>query len=210
MGRLGADVDGMGAHTTTSAAWSRPGRNSACPAGFSSPTLPCSLSAKCRATHSSPGAGGSPSRSASSSSASASASGLASWRRRSSPSSSPSARSSARRSSKSSSSIRRRSCCRRSRGWPNRRRSISSPLSSSPTASGRCTCRAICCSPAVLAASVLSFVSIPLCGHVSDRIGRKNMYMIGAVATGDFRLRLFRHAQHRLGADRSSSRSFSR
>src|SRR5437773_5322423 len=28
---------------------------------------------------------------------------------------------------------------------------------------------------AVLAASVLSFVSIPLCGHISDQIGRKNM-----------------------------------
>jgi len=37
---------------------------------------------------------------------------------------------------------------------------------------------------AVLSASVLSFVSIPLFGHLSDRIGRKNMYMIGAVATG--------------------------
>src|SRR3981189_2138376 len=32
---------------------------------------------------------------------------------------------------------------------------------------------------AVLSASVLSFVSIPLFGHISDRIGRKNMYMIG-------------------------------
>ena len=39
---------------------------------------------------------------------------------------------------------------------------------------------------AVLAASVLSFVSIPLFGHLSDRIGRKNMYMIGAVVTGVF------------------------
>jgi MFS family permease len=34
---------------------------------------------------------------------------------------------------------------------------------------------------AVLSASVLSFVSIPLFGHLSDRIGPKNMYMIGAV-----------------------------
>jgi MFS family permease len=33
---------------------------------------------------------------------------------------------------------------------------------------------------------VLSFVSIPLFGHLSDRIGRKNMYMIGAAATGAF------------------------
>ena len=39
---------------------------------------------------------------------------------------------------------------------------------------------------AVLAASVLSFFSIPFFGHLSDRIGRKNMYMIGAVVTGIF------------------------
>jgi MFS family permease len=39
---------------------------------------------------------------------------------------------------------------------------------------------------AVLAASVLSFVSIPFFGHVSDKIGRKTMYMIGAAATGVF------------------------
>src|SRR5262249_20883004 len=37
---------------------------------------------------------------------------------------------------------------------------------------------------AVLAASVLSFVSIPLFGHLSDRIGRKKMYMIGAAVCG--------------------------
>ena len=39
---------------------------------------------------------------------------------------------------------------------------------------------------AVLAASVLSFFSIPFFGHLSDRIGRKNMYMIGAIVTGVF------------------------
>lgn len=39
---------------------------------------------------------------------------------------------------------------------------------------------------AVLSASVLSFVSIPVFGHLSDQIGRKNMYMIGAVVTGIF------------------------
>jgi MFS family permease len=33
---------------------------------------------------------------------------------------------------------------------------------------------------------VLSFVSIPVFGHVSDLIGRKNMYLIGAVVTGVF------------------------
>src|SRR5262249_3307059 len=39
---------------------------------------------------------------------------------------------------------------------------------------------------AVLCAAVLSFVSIPLSGHISDLIGRKKMYMIGAVVTGVF------------------------
>jgi metabolite-proton symporter len=39
---------------------------------------------------------------------------------------------------------------------------------------------------AVLSASLLSFVSIPLFGHLSDRIGRKNMYMIGGAVTGVF------------------------
>jgi metabolite-proton symporter len=39
---------------------------------------------------------------------------------------------------------------------------------------------------AVLAASVLSFFSIPFFGHLSDRIGRKNMYMLGAAVTGVF------------------------
>jgi metabolite-proton symporter len=39
---------------------------------------------------------------------------------------------------------------------------------------------------AVLAASLLSFFSIPFFGHLSDRIGRKNMYMIGALVTGVF------------------------
>jgi metabolite-proton symporter len=39
---------------------------------------------------------------------------------------------------------------------------------------------------AVLSASILSFVSIPFFGHLSDHIGRKNMYMIGAAVTGVF------------------------
>src|SRR5689334_19768773 len=39
---------------------------------------------------------------------------------------------------------------------------------------------------AVLAASIVSFFSIPFFGHMSDRIGRKNMYIIGAIVTGAF------------------------
>jgi metabolite-proton symporter len=39
---------------------------------------------------------------------------------------------------------------------------------------------------AVLVASIVSFVSIPLFGHISDRIGRKKMYMIGAAVCGVF------------------------
>ena len=39
---------------------------------------------------------------------------------------------------------------------------------------------------AVMAAACLSFVSIPLAGHISDRIGRRKMYMIGVVAVGLF------------------------
>jgi MFS family permease len=39
---------------------------------------------------------------------------------------------------------------------------------------------------AVLVASIVSFVTIPLSGHVSDRIGRRRMYVIGAVAMGIF------------------------
>jgi metabolite-proton symporter len=39
---------------------------------------------------------------------------------------------------------------------------------------------------AVLVASCVSFITIPLSGHISDRIGRRNMYIIGTVATGMF------------------------
>src|SRR5271169_5000274 len=39
---------------------------------------------------------------------------------------------------------------------------------------------------AVLVASCLSFVTIPLSGHISDRIGRKKMYLIGAATVGLF------------------------
>jgi MFS family permease len=39
---------------------------------------------------------------------------------------------------------------------------------------------------AVLVASCVSFVSIPLSGHISDRIGRKKMYLIGAATVAWF------------------------
>ena len=39
---------------------------------------------------------------------------------------------------------------------------------------------------AVLVGSVVSFITIPLSGHISDRIGRRKMYLIGAAVTGLF------------------------
>jgi MFS family permease len=39
---------------------------------------------------------------------------------------------------------------------------------------------------AVMAAAVVSFFSIPIFGHLSDKIGRKNMYLIGVVTMGVF------------------------
>jgi MFS family permease len=39
---------------------------------------------------------------------------------------------------------------------------------------------------AVLVAACLSFITIPLSGHISDRIGRRKMYLIGAAVTGLF------------------------
>ncbi|WP_158929119.1 MFS transporter [Acidisphaera sp. S103] len=38
----------------------------------------------------------------------------------------------------------------------------------------------------LIAAGLVSFVTIPLAGHLSDLIGRKRMYLIGSVATGIF------------------------
>ena len=37
---------------------------------------------------------------------------------------------------------------------------------------------------AVLTAAALSLIAVPLSGHLSDRVGRKRMYLIGAAATG--------------------------
>jgi MFS family permease len=39
---------------------------------------------------------------------------------------------------------------------------------------------------AVLAASLLSFFTIPYAGHLSDRIGRRRMYLVGVVVMGIF------------------------
>ena len=39
---------------------------------------------------------------------------------------------------------------------------------------------------ALITAGLLSFVTIPLAGHLSDRFGRKRIYLIGTVATGVF------------------------
>jgi MFS family permease len=39
---------------------------------------------------------------------------------------------------------------------------------------------------AVLAAAVLAFIWVPISGYLSDRVGRKNMYMIGCVFVGVF------------------------
>jgi MFS family permease len=39
---------------------------------------------------------------------------------------------------------------------------------------------------ALIIAGLVSFVTIPLAGHLSDRFGRKRIYLIGSVATGIF------------------------
>jgi MFS family permease len=45
---------------------------------------------------------------------------------------------------------------------------------------------------AVLGAATLSFVSIPFFGHLSDRLGRKRIYMFGAALTGFYGFAYFR------------------
>jgi MFS family permease len=44
---------------------------------------------------------------------------------------------------------------------------------------------------AVMAATMLSAVTIPLAGHISDRVGRKRMYLIGIAAIGIFSFAYF-------------------
>src|SRR4029077_8336887 len=39
---------------------------------------------------------------------------------------------------------------------------------------------------AVMAAACVSFITLPLSGHISDRIGRRRMYLIGVVTMGLF------------------------
>jgi len=45
---------------------------------------------------------------------------------------------------------------------------------------------------AVLAGAMLSFISIPLFGHLSDRWGRKRVYMLGAALTGFYGFAYFK------------------
>jgi MFS family permease len=49
---------------------------------------------------------------------------------------------------------------------------------------------------ALVTAGLISFVTIPLSGHLSDRFGRKRIYLIGSVATGGVRLHLLRDVEH--------------
>jgi MFS family permease len=52
----------------------------------------------------------------------------------------------------------------------------------------------------VLAGAVLSFVTIPLSGHLSDRFGRKRVYVIGAIVTGFYGLVYFHLLNTRIPA----------
>src|SRR5262249_9657303 len=53
---------------------------------------------------------------------------------------------------------------------------------------------------AVLAAATLSFVSIPFFGHLSDRVGRKRVYMLGAAVTGIYGFVYFAMLETRMPA----------
>src|SRR5229473_492065 len=53
---------------------------------------------------------------------------------------------------------------------------------------------------AVLAAAMLSFISIPLFGHLSDRFGRKRIYMLGAALTGVYGFTYFALLDTRVAA----------
>ncbi|MBV8525000.1 MAG: MFS transporter [Acetobacteraceae bacterium] len=55
---------------------------------------------------------------------------------------------------------------------------------------------------AVMAASVLSLVTVPLSGHLSDRFGRRRIYMLGAVLTGIYGFILCRATEHDLSSCR--------
>jgi len=51
---------------------------------------------------------------------------------------------------------------------------------------------------AVLAAAIISFFSIPFFGHLSDRFGRKRVYMVGAALTGVYGFAYFALLQTRV------------
>ncbi len=53
---------------------------------------------------------------------------------------------------------------------------------------------------AVLGAAMLSFISIPLFGHLSDRFGRKKVYMLGAALTGVYGFAYFALLDTRVAA----------
>ncbi len=53
---------------------------------------------------------------------------------------------------------------------------------------------------AVLGAAMLSFISIPLFGHLSDRFGRKRVYMLGAALTGVYGFAYFALLDTRVAA----------
>jgi MFS family permease len=52
---------------------------------------------------------------------------------------------------------------------------------------------------AVLGAAMLSFISIPLFGHLSDRFGRKRIYMLGAALTGVYGFAYFALLDTKIG-----------